>query len=247
MNIMNNRRIRLGVNIDHIATIRNARGGAHPSPVLGAMIAQKCGADGITLHLREDRRHIRDEDLSSIAEAIKLPINLEMAPTEEMLEIAIKFKPNAVCIVPEKRQEITTEGGLDVIRNSNKLAKIITKLKQHNILVSIFVEANKEQILKCKELGANIVELHSGRFCELHQINQSTEEYHKIEDCAKMAVSIGLECHLGHGLNYETAQILANIKEISEFNIGHFIIGEAIIEGLGIVIEKMNNVINKTT
>ena len=137
MNIMNNRRIRLGVNIDHIATIRNARGGAHPSPVLGAMIAQKCGADGITLHLREDRRHIRDEDLSSIAEAIKLPINLEMAPTEEMLEIAIKFKPNAVCIVPEKRQEITTEGGLDVIRNSNKLAKIITKLKQHNILVSI--------------------------------------------------------------------------------------------------------------
>jgi pyridoxine 5-phosphate synthase len=236
------RKIRLGVNIDHVATIRNARGGTHPDPVAAAILAQKSGANGITIHLREDRRHIRDEDLVRLKKAIKLPINLEMAATEEMLEIALKTKPNAVCIVPEKRQEVTTEGGLDVIKNAKKLAEIIKKLKAKKIRVSLFINANKEQIVRVAELGADIVEIHTGEFC--HKTGKArAAEFKKIQEAAEYATFLGLECHGGHGLNYKTAKIIAQIPEIVELNIGHFLIGEAIFDGLSRVIKKMNAIL----
>lgn len=235
-------KIRLGVNIDHVATIRNARGGSHPSPVSAAILAEKSGADGITIHLREDRRHIRDEDLKLLKKAIKLPINLEMAATSEMLEIALKTKPNAVCIVPEKRQEVTTEGGLDVIKNSKVLAEMVKKLHSKKIRVSLFIDADEKQIYQAKKIGADIVELHTGEFC--HQKNQKQKvEFIRIEKAAKLVESLGLECHAGHGLNYETAKMIAQISEIVELNIGHFLIGEAVFEGLKRVIKKMKRVI----
>jgi pyridoxine 5-phosphate synthase len=235
-------KIRLGVNIDHVATIRNARGGIHPSPVSAAILAEKSGADGITIHLREDRRHIRDEDLKLLKKAIKLPINLEMAATQEMLEIALKTKPNAVCIVPEKRQEVTTEGGLDVIKNSKVLAKMVKKLHSKKIRVSLFIDADEKQIHQAKKIGADIVELHTGEFC--HQKNQKQKvEFIRIEKAAKLVESLRLECHAGHGLNYETAKMIAKIPEIVELNIGHFLIGEAVFEGLEKVIKKMKKVI----
>lgn len=261
------RKIRLGINIDHVATIRNARGGAHPSPVKAAILAQKFGANGITIHLREDRRHIRDEDLSAIKKAIKLPINLEMAATDEMLAIALKTKPNAVCIVPEKRQEVTTEGGLDVIKHEKTLSAMIKKLKAKKIRVSLFVDATKAQICKAAEIGADIVEIHTGEFCEAYEAesqnkkspkkfpaekskktkfpekNSFTTIFNHIKDCAKLADSLGLECHAGHGLNYETAKKIAQIWQIKELNIGHFIIGEAIFEGFEKVIQKMKKCI----
>ena len=231
-------KIRLGVNIDHIATIRNARGGIHPDPVDGAILAQKSGADGITIHLREDRRHIRDEDLLRLKKHIKLPINLEMAATDEMLKIAIKTKPNAVCIVPEKRQEITTEGGLDLIKNQQNLSRIIKKIRQHKIRVSLFIDADFKQIDMAKKLQADIIELHTGEFCNLVGVAQN-HEFAKIKKCVEYASSLGLECHAGHGLNYQTAKKIAKIPQIYELNIGHFIIGEAIFEGLDKIIKKM--------
>lgn len=232
--------IRLGVNIDHVATIRNARGGTHPDPVDAAIIAQNSGADGITIHLREDRRHIRDSDLERLKAEINLPINLEMAATAEMLDIALKTQPNAVCIVPEKRKEITTEGGLDVIKNYNLLQPIITKVKEHKIRVSLFVDPNIEQIKKCHELGADIIEIHTGELCHEYEKNNNIEsELKKIKDCLIEANKVGLECHAGHGLNYETAKIIAKLPFIKELNIGHFLIGEAIFEGLEFVIKKM--------
>lgn len=238
-------KIRLGVNIDHVATIRNARGGIHPDPVTAAILAQKSGAHGITIHLREDRRHIRDEDLVRLKKEIKLPINLEMAATEEMLEIALRTKPNAVCIVPEKRQEVTTEGGLDVIKNSAVLSAMIKKIRAENIRVSLFVDPNEEQIRESKKIGADIVELHTGEFC--HQIDEKREvELEKIVKTAKLADDLGLECHAGHGLNYETAKIISRIPQIIELNIGHFLIGEAVFEGLEKVIEKMQDVIKRS-
>lgn len=236
-------KIRLGVNIDHVATIRNARGGSHPDPIDAAIIAQKSGADGITIHLREDRRHIRDEDLKKLKKTIKLPINLEMAATEEMLEIALKTKPNAVCIVPEKRREVTTEGGLDVIKHSKKLRQMIKKIHQKNILVSLFVDADELQIEESKKIGADIVELHTGEFCNQKGTKQKSE-LSKIKRCAEFADKIGLECHAGHGLNFETAKIISEISQIKELNIGHFIIGEAIFTGLPAVIKKMKKVIS---
>ena len=235
-------KIRLGVNIDHVATIRNARGGIHPSPVSAAILAEKSGADGITIHLREDRRHIRDEDLKLLKKAIKLPINLEMAATKEMLEIALKTKPNAVCIVPEKRQEVTTEGGLDVIKNSKVLSEMVKKLHSKKIRVSLFIDADEKQIHQAKKIGADIVELHTGKFC--HQKSQKQKvEFIRIEKAAKLVESLRLECHAGHGLNYETAKMIAKIPEIVELNIGHFLIGEAVFEGLEKVIKKMKKVI----
>ena len=238
------KKIRLGVNIDHVATIRNARGGSHPDPVAAAILAQKSGADGITIHLREDRRHIRDEDLKRLKKEIKLPINLEMAATEEMLAIALKTKPNAVCIVPEKRQEVTTEGGLDVIKNEKILREMIKKIRAKKIRVSLFVDANEKQIIKSKEIGADIVELHTGEFC--HQTSKKrAAEFKKIKDCAKLCEEIGLECHAGHGLNYETAAQIAKISSVVELNIGHFIIGEAIFDGLSQVIKKMKKTITR--
>ena len=241
---MKSNKIRLGVNIDHVATIRNARGGIHPSPVTAAILAEKSGADGITIHLREDRRHIRDEDLVSLKKNIKLPINLEMAATDEMLNIALDTKPNAICIVPEKRKEVTTEGGLDVIKNEKKLFKIISEIKKtQEIRVSLFVDPNIEQIQKAKDLGADIVELHSGEFC--NQKGKAREdELEKIKKCAKFCEEIGLECHAGHGLDYETAKIISQIPQIIELNIGHFIIGESIFDGLEKVIKKMKDIIN---
>ena len=237
-------KIRLGVNIDHIATIRNARGGSHPDPVDGAILAQKSGADGITIHLREDRRHIRDEDLLRLKKHIKLPINLEMAGTDEMLKIAIKTKPNAVCIVPEKRQEITTEGGLDLIKNQQNLERIIKKIRQHKIRVSLFIDADFKQIDMAKKLQADIIELHTGEFCNLVGVAQN-REFAKIKKCVEYASSLGLECHAGHGLNYQTAKKIAKIPQIYELNIGHFIIGEAIFEGLDKIIKKMKIILKK--
>jgi len=236
-------KIRLGVNIDHVATIRNARGGIHPDPVDAAILAQKSGANGITIHLREDRRHIRDEDLVRLKKEIKLPINLEMAATEEMLAIALKTKPHAVCIVPEKRQEVTTEGGLDVVKNKKILAEMIKKIRAKKIRVSLFIDANEKQIQEAKNIGADIVELHTGEFC--HKAGKQREtEFKKIIKCSEMAYSIGLEVHAGHGLNYETAKIISKIPQIVELNIGHFIIGEAIFDGLTKVIKKMKKVIS---
>ena len=241
---MKNHKIRLGVNIDHVATIRNARGGSHPSPVSAAILAEQSGADGITIHLREDRRHIRDEDLAALKKNINLPINLEMAATDEMLEIALKTQPNAICIVPEKRKEITTEGGLDVIKNAKKLTKIINEIKKTNkIRISLFVDPNIQQIQKAKDLGADIVELHSGEFCN-QQGKAQEAELEKIKQCAKFCEEIKLECHAGHGLNYESAKIISQIPQIIELNIGHFIIGQAIFDGLETVIQKMKSTIN---
>lgn len=241
---MKKNQIRLGVNIDHVATIRNARGGMHPNPVDAAILAQKSGADGITVHLREDRRHIRDEDLTALKQEITLPINLEMAATEEMLAIALKTKPNAVCIVPEKRREITTEGGLDVIKYSKKLTKMIKKLHEENIRVSLFIAPDQLQIEESAKIGADIVELHTGEYC--HQTAQKRKaELKKIINAAKLAHSLNLECHAGHGLDYETAQEIAQINEIVELNIGHFLIGEAVFEGLDKVIKKMQKAIKR--
>lgn len=234
------RKIRLGVNIDHVATIRNARGGSHPDPVDAAILAQKSGADGITIHLREDRRHIRDTDLKRLKKAIKLPINLEMAATEEMLKIALKTKPNAVCIVPEKRQEVTTEGGLDVVKNEEILREMIKKIHAKKIRVSLFVDANEEQIETAKKVGADIIELHTGEFCHKKGAAQK-KEFLKIKKSAELSEKLGLECHAGHGLNYETAKIIAKIPQIIELNIGHFVIGEAIFDGLSVVIKKMKS------
>lgn len=237
-------KIRLGVNIDHVATIRNARGGIHPDPVDAAILAQKSGADGITIHLREDRRHIRDADLKKLRKEIKLPINLEMAATNEMLEIALRTKPHAVCIVPEKRQEVTTEGGLDVVKNEKILREMIAKIHAKKIRVSLFVDANETQIHAAKKVGADIVELHTGEFC--HQKGATKKkEFLKIKKSAELASSLDLECHAGHGLNYETAKIIAQIPQIIELNIGHFIIGEAIFDGLPKVIKKMKSAIKK--
>lgn len=235
-------KIRLGVNIDHVATIRNARGGLHPDPVAAAILAQKSGADGITIHLREDRRHIRDEDLSRLKKEIKLPINLEMAATGEMLTIALKTKPHAVCIVPEKRREVTTEGGLDVIKNEKILREMIKKIRAKKIRVSLFIDANEAQISAAKKVGADIVELHTGEFCHKKSLAQKAE-FLKIKKCAELAEGLGLECHAGHGLNYETAKIISQIPQIIELNIGHFIIGEAIFDGLSQVIRKMKKMI----
>jgi pyridoxine 5-phosphate synthase len=236
-------KIRLGVNIDHVATIRNARGGIHPDPVKAAILAQKFGADGITIHLREDRRHIRDEDLKRLKKEIKLPINLEMAATEEMLAIALKTRPNAVCIVPEKRQEVTTEGGLDVLRNEKVLREMIKKISAQKIKVSLFVDANEKQIHAAKKVGADIVEIHTGEFCHKEGKFRAAE-FLKIQKCAKLAETLDLECHAGHGLNYETAAMIAKIPQIKELNIGHFIIGEAIFDGLKEVIKKMKKAIS---
>jgi pyridoxine 5-phosphate synthase len=245
---LNSNKVRLGVNIDHVATIRNARGGIHPDPVAAAILAEKSGANGITIHLREDRRHIRDEDLKRLKKEINLPINLEMAATEEMLSIALKTRPNAVCIVPEKRQEVTTEGGLDVIKNKKILAAMVKKLQQKKIKVSLFVDASEAQILAAKEIGADIIELHTGEFC--HAFDEGLKkkvasEFLKIVSSVELACELGLECHAGHGLNYKTAEIIAQIPQIAELNIGHFLIGEAVFEGLAQVIKKMRRVIKR--
>ncbi len=230
--------LRLGVNIDHVATIRNARGGDHPDPVRAAHIAAACGADGLTVHLREDRRHITDADLVRLADAVTLPINLEMAATDEMLEIALRAKPHAACIVPERRQERTTEGGLDVVGGDNHLKPMITKLRDGNMRVSLFIEPSLAQIEAAVRVGAQVVELHTGKYS--HAIGAAREtELNRLQEAAKAAAFLGLEVHAGHGLTYDNVGPVAAIPEIAELNIGHFLIGEAVFVGLEASIRRM--------
>ena len=236
---------RLGVNIDHVATIRNARGGIYPEPLRAALIAQKCGADSVTIHLREDRRHIRDSDLKNIKKKLRIPLNLEIAPTNEMIKIAIKSKPKFICIVPEKRKEITTEGGLNVRKNKENLKKIINRLKLNKIKVSLFIEPKLGDIKISKLLGANSIELHTGNFCNLFNKKRNIKKvFNKLKRSADYARNLGLEVHAGHGLTYKSTYEIAKIKNISEFNIGHFIISESIFLGLSNTIKKFRKIIN---
>ena len=235
---------RLGVNIDHVATLRNARGEDYPSPVKAALKCQEFGADGITAHLREDRRHIRDADIEAIKSQISIPLNFEMAPTNEMVEIAIKTLPNACCIVPEKREEVTTEGGIDVKRNHNILGKIIGRLKKNNIRVSLFVDSSIDQIKLAKELGSDIIEIHAGEFCrKVHDRLDFQKELNTIKEASSFAESIGLETHVGHGVTFDSIVELSRINEVKEFNIGHFIISESLFLGLEKTIKKMKTLI----
>ena len=235
---------RLGVNIDHIATLRNARGEIHPNPALAAKLAIRYGANSITLHLREDRRHIVDKDLVNILKIKNIPINLEMAATNEMLNIAIKHKPNFVCIVPEKRNEITTEGGLNLNQNKNKLIKILNTLNKKKIRTALFINPNLSDVVMSKNLGTKCVELHTGKISNKIKKKQNyLMELNKIKKCAKKAINIGLEVHAGHGMDYKTAKILSKVKEIKEFNIGHFIIGESIFNGFKSTIKKFIRII----
>jgi pyridoxine 5-phosphate synthase len=235
-------RIRLGVNIDHVATIRNARGGRHPDPVRAAKLAATAGADGITAHLREDRRHISDQDIDRLAREIDLPLNLEMAATDEMLEIALRHRPHAACIVPEKREERTTEGGIDAAGQHNRLAPFLRELSGARIRVSLFVEPDKRQLDAAKVLGAPVVELHTGAYCEAATQGDAALREHRLQairDVAAYGASLGLEIHAGHGLGFDTVGPVAAIPEIRELNIGHFLIGEAIFSGLDAAIRRM--------
>ena len=236
--------IRLGVNIDHVATVRNARGENYPSPLRAAILAEKCGADSVTIHLREDRRHINEHDLKLIKSKLKIPLNLEIAATNEMLKIAIKRRPPFICIVPEKRREITTEGGLNLNYKKNFLKKIINRLKRNNSRVSLFIEPNLIDIKKAKFLNVDCIEIHSGKICNLINKKKSfKKEFFKIKKAVSYANNLGLEVHAGHGLTYKSAKILSKIKGIKEFNIGHFLIGEAIFVGLSSSIMKFRNII----
>ena len=241
-------KLRLGVNIDHVATVRNARGGDVPDPVRAALLAEQMGADGITAHLREDRRHIRDADIEALMEQLTAPLNFEMAATAEMQEIALRHKPHAVCIVPERREERTTEGGLDVAADDNRLAQFIAPLREAGSRVSMFIAADKRQVEAAHRIGAAVVELHSGSYCDLHDEGRFEErdaELARIMDMAEFAHSIGLEVHVGHGLTYETVPPVAALPQVVELNIGHFLIGEAIFTGLGPAIEKMRQVMDE--
>ena len=234
---------KLGVNIEHIATLRNARGGFHPDPLLAAKLAIKYGADSVTIHLREDRRHIKDLDLIKISKNKKIPLNLEIAANMKILKIALKNKPNFVCIVPEKRKEITTEGGLNLKKNINKIKKIVSKLKKSKIRTSLFINPTIKDVKLSKKLKSECVELHTGKISDLIKLNKDfSNEFVKIKNCAKFGNSIGLEIHAGHGMDYKTTKILNKIKEIKEFNIGHFIVGESIFNGFKKVIKKIKRI-----
>jgi pyridoxine 5-phosphate synthase len=236
--------IRLGVNIDHVATLRNARGENYPDPNKAALMAKKSGASSITIHLREDRRHITDKDLFKIVKLKNIRVNLEMAPTNKMLKIALKSKPNFVCIVPEKREELTTEGGLNLDKDNFRIKKIIYYLKKKRIRTSLFIEPRIQDVGKAKKLGADCIELHTGKFCNLYNLNKKFfNEFIKIKKAAKYANIIGLEVHAGHGLTYQTAKMIKKIKNIKELNIGHFIISEAIFVGLKQAILNFKNVL----
>ncbi|QZD95904.1 pyridoxine 5'-phosphate synthase [Qipengyuania gelatinilytica] len=242
-----NRPLRLGVNIDHVATIRNARGGDHPDPVRAAEIVASVGGDGITAHLREDRRHIRDADLKRIQEATDLPLNLEMAATEEMLEIALRHMPHAACIVPEKREERTTEGGLDAAGQHNTLAPIVWKLRDRGIRVSLFIEADERQLDAALKLGAEVVEFHTGEYAHAHLDGESEKvarELKRISDMAALAAKNGIEPHAGHGLTYENVQPIAAIPQIAELNIGHYLVGEAVFVGLEQAVRHMRELMD---
>jgi pyridoxine 5-phosphate synthase len=236
--------LRLGVNIDHVATVRNARGGAFPDPVRAAIMAEQSGADGITAHLREDRRHISDSDIVRLTDAIKIPLNLEMAATEEMLAIALKAKPHAACIVPEKREERTTEGGIDVLGQFARLEPVVGKLTQAGIRVSLFIEPDRKQLDAARALGAPVVELHTGAYA--NATGELREKLLKhIHNAAEFGADLGLEIHAGHGLTYDNVQPIAAVPHIRELNIGHFLVGEAIFAGLAESIQKMRALMNE--
>ncbi len=238
------KKIRLGVNIDHVATVRNARGEKYPSPLRAAILAEKCGANSVTIHLREDRRHINDNDLKSIVKKLKIPLNLEIAATQEMFKIAKKHRPPFICIVPEKRKEVTTEGGLNLNYKTKFLKKIISSLKKNNSRISLFVEPSLVDIKKAKLLNADCVEIHTGKFCNLINQNRNFKnELKRIKRATILANKIGLEVHAGHGLTYKSAKILSKLTGIKEFNIGHFLVGESIFIGLTNAIKKFKTII----
>ena len=241
-------RLRLGVNIDHVATVRNARGSEYPDPVRAALLAEEAGADGITAHLREDRRHISDTDIEKLMSALDGPLNFEMAATEEMQAIALRHKPHAVCIVPEKREELTTEGGLDVTRVENALAHFIAPLRDVGSRVSLFIGADEKQVEASARVGAAVIELHSGAYCDLYhegKLEESQAEFERIKNMANYGHSLGLEVHVGHGLTYDTVKPIAALPEVLELNIGHFLIGEAIFRGLQPAISEMRRLMDE--
>ena len=234
--------LRLGVNIDHVATVRNARGGLHPDPVRAAELAIASGADGITAHLREDRRHIRDDDIARLKACITKPLNFEMAATAEMIAIALNTRPHAACIVPERREERTTEGGLDVVAQRATVADVVAKLKPAGIRVSLFIAADRAQIEMAARLGAPVIEIHTGAWCDAvveGRAAQAADEFARIAEGAAYAAQLGLEVHAGHGLDYGTAETIAAVPQIVELNIGHAMMGEAIFLGLGDVVRNM--------
>ena len=231
-------RLRLGVNIDHVATVRNARGSAYPDPVRAALFAAEAGADGITAHLREDRRHITDADIARLSAELAIPLNLEMAATDEMLAIALRHTPHAACIVPEKREEVTTEGGLDAAGQHNRLAPMVAELGAAHVRVSLFIEPDPRQIEAAIRLGAPVVELHTGRYADLSGEAQA-EELRRLSDAAALAAKNGIEVHAGHGLTYDNVAPIAAIPQVRELNIGHFLIGEAIFVGLAESVRRM--------
>lgn len=240
--------LRLGVNIDHVATIRNARGGRHPDPLRAAHIAVAAGADGITAHLREDRRHISDSDIARLKSELTRPLNFEMAAVDEMLAIALRHRPNACCLVPERREERTTEGGLDVVGGGKKLASVVDRLKVAGIRVSLFIEPDEATILASQKIGADIVELHTGAYCESALADDATAVAHqvrRITDAAQSAGACGLEVHAGHGLTYNTVAAVARLPQIVELNIGHFLVGEAIFRGLDDAVRHMRNLMEE--
>jgi pyridoxine 5-phosphate synthase len=236
--------LRLGVNIDHVATLRNARGGSHPCPVSVALLAQKSGADGITAHLREDRRHIKDDDIISLKQVLDIPLNFEMAATEEMVSLAEKLRPNAACIVPEKREELTTEGGLAVVGHEARLAPFITRLKAAGVRVSLFVDAIPAELEASRALGADIVELHTGAYCDSGG-EERAAHLKFLRDGAHYADQLGLEVHAGHGLNYENVSDIAALRQITELNIGHFLIGAAVFSGLPDALSTMRRLMDE--
>ncbi len=238
------KRIRLGVNIDHVATVRNARGESYPSPLKAALLAEKNGADSVTIHLREDRRHINEQDLKKIIKNLKIPLNLEIAATKEMLKIALRSRPPFVCIVPEKRKEITTEGGLNLNYNTIFLKNLISKLKKKKLRISLFIEPSLKDIQKAKKLNVDCIEIHTGKLCNfINQRKNYRNELKKIEKAVKIGNLLGLEVHAGHGLTYTSAKILSKIDGITEFNIGHFLIGESIFVGLTKTIKTFKKIL----
>ncbi|MGV6811230.1 MAG: pyridoxine 5'-phosphate synthase [Brevirhabdus sp.] len=241
-------KLRLGVNIDHVATVRNARGSAYPDPLRAARLAEEAGADGITAHLREDRRHISDADIRGLSEMLSVPLNFEMAATDEMQQIALQYKPHAVCLVPEKREERTTEGGLEVAREENSLAHFIAPLRDAGCRVSIFIAADAAQVEAAARIGAEVIELHTGAYCDFHydgKFDERDAELERLRQMASYAHELGLEVHAGHGLTYDTVQPVAAFPEVMELNIGHFIIGEAIFAGLGPSIREMRRLMDE--
>lgn len=240
--------MRLGVNIDHIATIRNARGEVNPDPVRALDIIHQAGAHGVTIHLREDRRHIRDDDVYKIKQKSQLPVNLEIAATSQMVDIACDVKPNACCIVPEKREEITTEGGLDVAANIDNLTKITRKLQSNGIKVSLFIDTEEKQIIAASNVGADIVEFHTGKYSNnYHNLQIRDKLLLNLTESVKLATSLNIESHAGHGLDFDNVSHIAEIENIAELNIGHFLIGEAIFNGLGNSVKHMLNLINRAS